>query len=178
MPSPLAGPPVGRPCRILASPKRIALNPYFATISGGLERRGWPVEDFTYIRGFLGGFDILHVHFPAFPFNNRRLWITAARLLLFVSIVALSQARGKRVVWTVHNLAHHEGYYPALEKMFMNWFADRVDLTVHLSESGRAAAMGTTGLHDQGFVAPDPIPVAGPTAWGPIWPGFLPSRFS
>ncbi len=98
------------------------------------------MEDFAYISGFVGSFDILHVHFPTFPFNNRRLWITAARLLLFGSILVLLRARGKKIAWTVHNLAHHERYHPSLEKAFMRWFTGRVDLTVHLSEFGRAAA--------------------------------------
>ena len=134
------GHPSGR-CRILAWPKRIALNPYFATISEGIEHRGWQVENFTYIRGFVGSFDILHVHFPTFPFNNRRLWITVARLLIFGSILVLLRARGKKIAWTVHNLAHHERYHPSLEKAFINWFTGKVDLTIHLSEFGRAAAL-------------------------------------
>jgi len=132
--------PFGR-CRLLASPKRIALNPYFATISEGMEKRGWQVESFSYLRGFAGRFDILHVHFPTFPFNNRRLWITAARLLLFGAVLILLRARGKKIVWTVHNLAHHERHHPTLEKAFMRWFTGMLDLTIHLSESGRAAAL-------------------------------------
>ncbi len=126
--------------RILAWPKRIAVNPYFATISEGLEHNGWTVKDFTYLRALLGGFDLLHIHFPTFPFNNRRLWITGIRLAIFASLIALLRARGTRIAWTVHNLAHHEGYHPGLEKRTMGWFTRRLDLTIHLSDSGRKAA--------------------------------------
>jgi glycosyltransferase involved in cell wall biosynthesis len=116
------------------------LNPYFATISEGLEHQGWRVENFTYTRAFVGRFDILHVHFPTFPFNNRRLWITAARLLILISLLILMRARKRRIAWTVHDLAHQEAYHPELEKLFMAWFTEKVDLTIHLTESGRAAA--------------------------------------
>jgi beta-1,4-mannosyltransferase len=130
----------GPPGRVLALPKRISLNAYFATISEGLERHGWQVRNFTYIRGFAGRYDILHLHFPNFPFS-RRLWIAAVRFVLFVSILALVRARRKKIVWSVHNLAHHERHHPRLEKAFLSWFAGRVDLSIHLSEIGRAAAV-------------------------------------
>jgi beta-1,4-mannosyltransferase len=129
-----------RPARILAWPKRIALNPYFATISEGLEHKGWSIKDFTYVRALAGRFDILHLHFPTFPFNNKRLWITAGRLFILSSLMILLRARKRRIAWTVHNLAHHEAYHPELEKRFMVWFTDKLDLTIHLTDSGRAAA--------------------------------------
>src|SRR5215469_13382394 len=135
--------PIGsgaKPPTILVWPKRIALNPYFETISEGLSRRGWRVRDFSYLRAFAGSFDILHMHNPSSPFNNRRLWITAARLLILTAILIYLRARRKKIVWTVHNLSHHERYYPALERRFMVWVVGRLDLTVHMSESGRAAA--------------------------------------
>ena len=133
-------PSSNRPARILAWPKRLALNPYFATISEGLEHKGWSIKDFTYIRALAGRFDILHIHFPTFPFHNRRLWITAGRLLILSSLMILLRARKRRIAWTVHNLAHHEAYHPELEKRFMVWFTDKLDLTIHLTDSGRAAA--------------------------------------
>jgi beta-1,4-mannosyltransferase len=133
------GPEFARPI-VLASPKRIALNPYFETISDGLERQGWRVREFSYLRALLSSLDILHMHNPGFPFNNRQLWITAGRLLILAAILMLLRVRHKKIVWTVHNLAHHERHHPALERRFMNWVSARLDLSVHLSESGRAAA--------------------------------------
>src|SRR5690349_61540 len=78
---------------VLAWPKRIALNPYFETVSEGLARRGWRVRDFSYLRAFAGSFDILHMHNPSFPFDNRRLWITAARLMILAAILIYLRAR-------------------------------------------------------------------------------------
>jgi beta-1,4-mannosyltransferase len=125
---------------ILAWPKCMPLNPYFGTISEGFVRNGWRVRDFSYLRALAGSFDILHVHYPTFPFNNRRMWITIPRLVIFAAILFSLRLRGKRIVWTVHNLAPHERYHPSLERRFMNWVTGKLDLTVHLSETGRTAA--------------------------------------
>jgi beta-1,4-mannosyltransferase len=129
-----------RPARILAWPMRMPLNPYFATISEGLQHKGWRIRDFTYLRALLGNFDVLHIHFPTIPFNNKRLWITAIRLFILTSLLVLLRARKRKIVWTVHNLAHHEAFHPKIEKRFMAWFTDRLDLTIHLTEAGRTAA--------------------------------------
>jgi beta-1,4-mannosyltransferase len=132
---------VPRPLRILAWPKRIGLNPYFAIISEGLEQQGCRVVDFRYRHALVGRFDVLHVHFPTFPFNNRHRWIALVRMAILMSLLTLLRARGRRVAWTIHNLAHHERFHVGLERRFMDWFTGKVDLAIHLSESGRLAAL-------------------------------------
>lgn len=126
--------------RILVLPKYIPLNTYFKTISDGMDHVGWRVTDFSYLLCLEGNYDVLHVHFPTFIFNNRKRWISFGRLGIFTSLLLLNKARGKKVVWTVHNLAHHEAFHPKVEARFMSWFTSVVDMSIHLSESGRAVA--------------------------------------
>jgi beta-1,4-mannosyltransferase len=127
--------------RILAWPRQMLLNAYFKTISDGLERHGWVVEDFTYLRALAGRYDVLHIHYPSFPFRNRWLPVALVRLFIAVALLSLASMRARKVAWTVHNLGDHERYHPWLEARFMAWFTDRVNLTIHLSESGRRAAL-------------------------------------
>jgi glycosyltransferase involved in cell wall biosynthesis len=127
--------------RVLAWPRAIRLNPHFASLNAGLEAHGCRVQAFNYWRGFVGRFDVLHIHFPTSPFGTRRVPIMVARLGLMIGVILATKARGRRVVWTVHNLADHERRYPALEARFMRWFVRRVDLTIHMSQSGRRLAL-------------------------------------
>jgi beta-1,4-mannosyltransferase len=123
--------------RILAWPREFELNPVPGMIYDGLERwYGWQVLSFSYRRAVLGRYVIL-VSFPNEPFRNRSKVITVARAALAVFVIGLAKARGKKLVWTVHNVADHEGYHVRLEARFMAWFTRRVDLTIHLSETGR-----------------------------------------
>jgi beta-1,4-mannosyltransferase len=126
--------------RVLAWPRQMRLNVYFKTISDGLERHGWQVENFSYLRALVGRYDVLHIHYPSFPFRNKWLLVALVRLCIAVTLIAFARGRAKKVTWTVHNLADHDGHHPWLEARFMAWFTRHVDLTIHLSESGRRGA--------------------------------------
>lgn len=128
--------------RILAWPRDLRLNPMPGMVYDGLERIfGWRVARFNYWSALLDRYAILHVSFPNVVFRNRSLTITLARYALSVAAIRLAKMQGRRVAWTVHNLADHESYHPRLEARFMDRYTRMVDLTIHMSEAGRDAAL-------------------------------------
>lgn len=126
--------------RILAWPRTLPLNSYFERLNEGLQAMGFHVEDFTYRRALAGKYDILHVHFPNFPFRNPSTGIALARLCIVIMLLSLAKIRGRKIAWTLHNLADHEQFHPRFEAAFMTWFTRLVDLTINLSDSGQRAA--------------------------------------
>lgn len=111
-------------------------------VHDGLERGfGWRIRGFSYWHAVVRRYAILHVSFPNEVFRNRSPIITQARYALALSAIRIAKSLGRRIVWTVHNLADHEGHHPRLEADFMDRFTAMVDLSVHLSEAGRDAAI-------------------------------------
>lgn len=76
--------------------------------------------------------DIFHFHW-LHPFLCSRFYIIAViKGLFFISYVFMIKSFGKKVVWTVHNLMHHEANHPRLEAYFRKTFAHLSDgLIVH-----------------------------------------------
>jgi beta-1,4-mannosyltransferase len=127
--------------RILAWPNYLRLNPMLGMLHDHMERSfGWRVARFNYLRGVIGRYTILHISFPSVIFRNPSLAITLARYILALASIRVAKLLGRRVVWTVHNLADHDAYHPRLEARFMDRFADLLDLAVHMSAAGRDAA--------------------------------------
>ena len=128
--------------RILAWPRELRLNPMLGAIHDDLERGfGWRVARFSYWHALVNRYAILHVSFPSIVFRNRSQLITLARYTLTLGSMRLAKMFGRRIAWTVHNLADHESYHPRLEAKFMGHFTDMLDLVVHLSEAGRGIAV-------------------------------------
>lgn len=128
--------------RILAWPRELWLNPVLSIIHNGLEQDfGWRVGAFSYWHALFRHYKILHYSFPSEVFRNRSSAITLVRFGLALGTLRIAKLLKRRVVWTIHNLADHEGYHPTLERMFMDRFTAQVDHTVHLSEAGRDAAI-------------------------------------
>ena len=124
--------------RILAWPRDLRLNPMPGMVYDGMEQGfGWRVRRFNYWRALIGRYGILHVSFPNVVFRNRSKTVTLARYALSALSLRAARLFGRRVVWTVHNLADHESYHPRLEARFMDFYTRLVDLAVHLSEAGR-----------------------------------------
>lgn len=126
--------------RVLVWPRAMPLNPYFEQLSRGLEERGWAVDDFSYRRALSGRYGVWHIHFPSFPFRNRWLPVALVRTAILSTLLLLAAARGRPIVWTVHNLVNHEPFHPRLEAAFMRLFTRLLTATIDLSESGAARA--------------------------------------
>jgi glycosyltransferase involved in cell wall biosynthesis len=135
----------------------------------GLERAfGWRVARFNYWSALLDRYAILHVSFPNIVFRNRSLTITLARYALAVAAIRCAKLLGRRVAWTVHNLADHESYHPRIEARFMDRYTRMLDLTIHLSEAGRDAALARYPRLAEKPAAIIPHPHYGETVDGPV----------
>jgi glycosyltransferase involved in cell wall biosynthesis len=128
------------PRRLLAWPRDLRLNPMPAMLYDGMQRIGWQVSSYGFWRGLFGRDAVLHISFPNDVFRNRSRLLTLVRYLLALGAIQIAKRRGRRVVWTVHNLADHEGFHPRLETRFMGRFTALVDFVIHMSDAGRIAA--------------------------------------
>jgi glycosyltransferase involved in cell wall biosynthesis len=127
--------------RILAWPRAIPIDPYYGRVSDGLESYGWRVDNFDYVAPLRRAYEIVHIHVGTFPFRNRRKLIALPRLGMVMASLQLARGRGARFVWSLHNLASHEQHHPRLEGSYMGWLSRLASLSVHMSESGRRAAL-------------------------------------
>jgi glycosyltransferase involved in cell wall biosynthesis len=126
--------------RILAWPREIPIDPYYRRLSDGLERYGWRVDGFEYIRPLQHSYSIVHIHQGTFPFRNKRKAIALPRIAICSILLRLAIMRKARIVWSLHNLGSHEQFHPKLEASFLSWVSKEADLSVHMSESGRRVA--------------------------------------
>jgi beta-1,4-mannosyltransferase len=115
-------------------------NPYTWLLYSHVAGLGVRVRDFSPARALLGGYDILHLHWPEKALNADFL---AGRVLGAAAGLAMLDAahlHGARVVWTVHNAQPHESRHPRLEERYWAAVARRVDAVIHPSEVGRQMA--------------------------------------
>jgi glycosyltransferase involved in cell wall biosynthesis len=115
-------------------------NPFAALYAGALRDEGAIVDDFRVAALFRGRYDIVHVHWPEWVLDAR----SRRRAVTFLAALAWARRRGARVVWTVHNLAHHErDLAGATGRRFSDQLWDRffglVDGFFSLTENGVAA---------------------------------------
>ena len=106
-------------------------NPYQSNLARALEHRGVqvlnlhehssrPSRRLPLLSGIwaYGKPDILHLHW-SHPYTvTNSLWRSLIRGNRFLFELALLRMLGVCVVWTVHNLLHHERHHPAIERFF------------------------------------------------------------
>lgn len=85
--------------------------------------------------------DILHMHWPEACLGDRSMVRSLRAAVRTLAGCVRRRARGARLVWTVHNLQHHEHLHPLLERIFWAVFTRLVDGAIHLSEPARASAL-------------------------------------
>jgi beta-1,4-mannosyltransferase len=115
-------------------------NPFAALYAGALRDEGAIVDDLRVASLFRDRYDIVHVHWPEWVLDAR----SRRRAVTFLTALAWARRRGARVVWTVHNLAHHERAAGAptarwLSDQLWERFFGLVDGYFSLTESGVAA---------------------------------------
>jgi beta-1,4-mannosyltransferase len=118
--------PAGRPSQS---------NPYTALLSRSLREQGATVDDLRFGMLFRTRYDIVHVHWPEWTLDAR----SRRRVVTMLTALWWARRRGARLVWTVHNLGHHEGAANASRRAW-DAFARMVDGVVSLTEGGVAAA--------------------------------------
>lgn len=149
-----------RPLRVLAYPafKNRRVNPYNWLLSQALIARGVRVRECDRPRLLSGDDDIWHLHWPegAARLNGDSSLVGAFRAGGLILMLRWGRWRGKRIVWTVHNLESHERRHPRLEAWFWTTFSRLVDGFIALSDHGaRAVRERFVALRNApGFVIP------------------------
>lgn len=130
-----------RSLRILASPafSNEKVNPYNALLYREMQKLGVPVEEYSHKKALFERYDIVHFHWPDGYMNERGLLKAWQRIILFVLIMGVLKLKGTRIVWTAHNVAPHDAFRPRLSQRFMNWFIQRCDGFIFMSEDSKNA---------------------------------------
>lgn len=126
-----------------------AANPYQRRLLEELRRLGYvTIEDrlrsslVRYARSIWRA-DILHVHWVSAWHFGRNPGGLLRRERFFFNVRVL-RSLGVRVVWTIHNLGHHEGT-PAAERAFLRRMFKAADACIVHSQSAREAVLGAVG---------------------------------
>lgn len=136
--------------------KNRAQNPYNHLLYTYVTKLGVHVDEFE-PGGFLWRpYALWHVHWPEALLNTASRAQAGAKIAGFLALVRYARSRGMKVIWTIHNLASHEGMHPRLEKWFWRSFIPHVDGYISLSEAGRRLALERYPLLHEipGFVIP------------------------
>jgi glycosyltransferase involved in cell wall biosynthesis len=128
------------PLRVLAwpGPRARAKNPYTWLLYSHLTDLGVQVSDFTPGRALLGGYDILHLHWPEKVMVGTSLLAKVAGAAGGRAILEAARLHGASVVWTTHNPRPHEGRDTALERWYWSGVLRRVNGVLHPSAASHA----------------------------------------
>lgn len=131
--------------------------PYNALLYSSMEQHGIQVAEASVARVLSGRYDVLHLHWPDRRVRSARLTDAVLRSAGLIALLDIAHQRRMKVVWTVHNLAAHEGVKREwLERRYWDALTSRLDGFICLSESGvPAARQRHPNLeHIPGFVIP------------------------
>jgi glycosyltransferase involved in cell wall biosynthesis len=98
----------------------VQLNPYVRLLAGGLQTAGASVRLVSGISlpSLLvhrwRGLNVIHLHWLELLYASPRPVVSAWRLGMILLTLATARLWGIKVIYTVHNLAHHEGRTPRL----------------------------------------------------------------
>lgn len=115
-------------------------NPYNALLYKALEALGGKVSEFSFKTALKAKADIWHIHWPDAPLNRRSPVMAWLRTLYAMGMLSYVKLRGRRIVWTAHNVKPHDSRYPFLERLLwanVTWMLDGV---IYMSEAARAQA--------------------------------------
>lgn len=133
-------------------------NPYQSLLADGITSNGWTVE-FSDFPGSLLPLQsaiarnpnarVLHLHW-ADPYIKPIAWASSrfrfqVKAAMLAADIRLARARGRRVVWTVHNEISHESPNVAREREVNRILARSVDHLIFHSESARQKFCEVTG---------------------------------
>lgn len=100
--------------------------------------------------------DVIHLHWPdSYIFGNGRISSTF-KALVTVFCFFIIRVRGRRIVWTLHNLHNHENRFPFIEFVFLKFFLRIVHRIIAHCEVARTALAAEHGkfLLDKTSVIP------------------------
>lgn len=111
------------------------------------------VREFSWLSSFLGGYDILHVHWPEHLLGHRRRPTAVLRSLAFHALLLLLRVRGVPRVWTVHNHEPHEPSVWPAQLAFRHW-RHAVTSRVYMSSAAAGALRPTDRVIPRGDYRP------------------------
>ncbi|MBW2467222.1 MAG: glycosyltransferase, partial [Deltaproteobacteria bacterium] len=109
-------------------------NPYQPNLAKALEEKGVSVtgvKDIS-LRSFLAsvkGQDILHLHWTHPYLLAAKVFPTIRKSFCFFLVLVFQKVKGKKLIWTIHNLGEHEKRHPLFElycHKFLAWLADGI----------------------------------------------------
>lgn len=118
-------------------------NPYHAELAGHLPEAGFHVSPEDRLKAISRKIaatgklpKVVHLHaIPRFELS----WFVASRFAMFLYRLHSLRRRGVRVVWTIHDIYHHESLFPRVELMISRMLFKWVDATiVHSEAAGKA----------------------------------------
>ena len=121
-------------------------NPFNSQLYTALQRLGVDVVDHSARQLWRADFDVLHVHWPNFDWprgalrRGARWWLTMHALAVPAALL-WAKARGRQVVWTIHNVQSHDAQFPRLARLYDRFLTYLVDAHISLSEAAREVAV-------------------------------------
>jgi glycosyltransferase involved in cell wall biosynthesis len=126
--------------RVLFLPDHTDGNPYQRNLAGELSAEGVDVflasgYPLSTVRTILRSRpEVVHVHWIAPFLVTDNLAVSLVKSFLFVVATLVAKLLGIKVVWTVHNLLHHDRQHPRLELWVRRLYARLADgIIVHCS---------------------------------------------
>lgn len=112
-------------------------NPYQSNLATALRRKGIAVSavkdtSFTNLKHSVANQDILHLHWTSPYLINPKISKSMEMAFQFLKILTQQKRRGRKLVWTIHNLGEHERRHPGFELFCHRLLARLVDgIIVH-----------------------------------------------
>lgn len=141
---------------------RVRLNPYVRLLAAGVAKADPAIHTemmgvLSWRRVLLGSRpDVLHLHWVELQFAYGHSGPLRARLdwLRLRLVLGYLRRRGTRLVYTVHNLHHHEDRFPHLQEAAHAWLFARAD-AVHVHDAATAEEVAARwGRRERVFVIP------------------------
>jgi beta-1,4-mannosyltransferase len=111
-------------------------NPYTSLLYYEMEVLGCRVEELTPLRLVMGNFDVAHVHWPETLFRSPRHGRVRGLVKAcgYLAAFTISRLRGRRLVWTAHNVIPHESA-GRVEGIALGLFVRLIDGVILLNDS-------------------------------------------
>lgn len=116
-------------------------NPYLELLYEPLLAAGVTVDSYSGRRALRGRYDIWHVHWPERVFGRGWSLRAVRRSVTLLLLLRLQRLCGARIVWTIHNLDHHEIRRRVGVGLFWRLFASQVDGFISMTSSGVPLAL-------------------------------------
>lgn len=129
------------------------MNPYFRDLARSLDACGVMVDrqrarvHMLFLpRVIRYGADVVHLHWLTQYCLAAGWWRSVAKLGLFIIQILLLQWSGRRIVWTAHDLKHHENIHPKLDGFATRFVVHRADAIIVHCPSAREQLVSRFGL--------------------------------